>query len=77
MWLAGSLVVACELLVVACLCDLAPQPGIKPGPPVLGVQSLNHWATREVPCLIFKIYISLNAIEAPYTSTFSFDPILL
>ena len=29
--------------------DLAPWPGIKPGPPALGAQSLSHWTTREVP----------------------------
>ena len=49
MWHAGSLVAACELLVVACVWDLVPRPGIEPGPPALGVWSLSHWATREVP----------------------------
>ena len=29
--------------------DLVPQPGIEPRPPALGVQSLTHWTTREVP----------------------------
>ena len=29
--------------------DLVPQPGIKPGPPALGAQSLSHWTTTEVP----------------------------
>ena len=34
------------------VCDnLAPQPGIKPTPPALEAQSLNHWATREVPVI--------------------------
>ena len=28
--------------------DLVP-PGIEPGTPALGVQSLRDWATREVP----------------------------
>ena len=28
---------------------LAPRPGIKPMPPALGAQSLNHWTAREVP----------------------------
>ena len=50
---AGSLVVACKLLVAACMWDLVPQPGIEPGPPALGAQSLNHHATREVPENIF------------------------
>ena len=54
----GSLVVTCELLVVACMWDLVPWPGIEPGPPALGAQSLNHWATREVlPPLFFILYI--------------------
>ena len=28
---------------------LVPQPGIKPVPPALEAQSLNHWTAREVP----------------------------
>ena len=51
--LAGSLVVAFELLVSACVWDLVPWPGIEPGPPALGVRSLNHCATREVPGFCF------------------------
>ena len=31
--------------------DLAPQLGIKPRPPALGVQNLSHWTTRQVPTL--------------------------
>ena len=43
----ASLVVACGL---SCgMWILVPQPGIEPGPPALGVWSLNHWTTREVP----------------------------
>ena len=33
--------------------DLVPQPGIKPGPPALGAESLSHWTTREVPANYF------------------------
>ena len=43
------LVVACGLLVAACMRDLVPQPGMEPRPPALGVRSLTHWTTREVP----------------------------
>ena len=32
---------ACEILVSA--------PGFEPVPPALEAQSLNHWATRELP----------------------------
>ena len=32
--------------------DLVPWPGIEPGPPALGVKSLSHWTTREVPQLL-------------------------
>ena len=28
--------------------DLVPPPGIEPGTPALGMQSLSHWTTREV-----------------------------
>ena len=38
--------------------NLVPQPGIEP--PVVEVQSLNHWTTREVPkstCLFFFIFV--------------------
>ena len=46
---------ACELLVAACMRGLVPRPGIEPGPPALGVQSLTHWTTREVPGTVFLI----------------------
>ena len=29
--------------------DPVPSPGMEPGPPALGVWSLNHWTTGEVP----------------------------
>ena len=29
--------------------DLVPWPGTEPRAPVLGVQSLSHWTTRDVP----------------------------
>ena len=38
--------VACGILV--------PRPGIKPIPPAVEVQSLNHWTTREVPLEAFS-----------------------
>ena len=44
---------ACKLLVAACVWDLVSCPGIEPGPPALGVHSLNHCATREVPKTLF------------------------
>ena len=30
---------------------LVPWPGLEPGPPALGAQSLRHWSIREVPPL--------------------------
>ena len=41
----GSLVAACELLVVAW--GSSSLIGIKPGPPALGAWSLSHWTNRE------------------------------
>ena len=54
-WLCRILVVVCRIFNcgIQNLCcsmrDLVPQPGIKPGPPALGVWGLSHWTTREVP----------------------------
>ena len=48
----GIFIEACGLLVVACMRDLFPRLGIEPGPPALGMQSLTHWATREVPLVV-------------------------
>ena len=31
--------------------------GIEPVPPALAAQSLNHWATREVPQVVFYCYV--------------------
>ena len=31
------------------LCNWVPWPGIRPKPATLGVQSLRHWTTRDVP----------------------------
>ena len=28
--------------------DLVSGPGIEPGPPALGVQSLSHWTTKGI-----------------------------
>ena len=54
---AGSLVAAFGLLVAARMQDLVPRPGIKPGPPALGVRSLTHWTTREVPVFFLMITV--------------------
>ena len=77
LWLqhAGS------FLVAACLRDLAPQPGVEPGPPALGAWSLTHWTTREVPaCVLDKDgynlakteehkFLSSDRLEPNYDST--------
>ena len=56
LWLCWVLVAACELLVAACVWDLVPGPGIEPGPPALGAQSLVHWTTTEGPIYFFNVY---------------------
>ena len=56
-WLHWVLLVACGILSCGTSTlsrgewDLVPLPGIEPRPPALGVQSLSHWTTREVPTL--------------------------
>ena len=55
----GSLVVARSIFsysmqTLSCsMWDLVPWPGIKPRPPVLGVWTLSHWTTREVPVTLY------------------------
>ena len=44
---AGSLAVACELLVAAGGCGSLTRDQM--GPSELGTRNLSHWATREVP----------------------------
>ena len=46
---------ACEHLVVACG-NLVLWWGIKPWPPALGVPSLSHWTTRQVPTSFKFLY---------------------
>ena len=51
-YLAVSGFISCGIWTFSCgMCDLLiiPWTGIEPRPSVLGVQSLSHWATKEVP----------------------------
>ena len=46
----GALILVAARRILRCsMWDLVPWPGIEPGLPALGVQSLSHWTTREVP----------------------------
>ena len=36
--------------------NLVPRPGIEPWPTALGMQSLSHWTTREVPILFTNLF---------------------
>ena len=51
-WLCWVLIATCGIFSCG-MQDLVPQPGIEPGSPTLGAQSLSHWATREVPEKVF------------------------
>ena len=51
---------------------LVPQPGIELVPPELEAQSLNHWATREVPlaaiysaCTVHQALVYVLHISSP------------
>ena len=46
MWLCQVLAAACRLHSSG-VWDVVLQTGVKSGPPALGAQSLNHWATRK------------------------------
>ena len=58
-------------LVVACMWDLVPRPGIEPGPPALGAWSLTHWTTREVSRIHFKIRHLFKSFALCVTSVLS------
>ena len=46
----GTWGLSCGMRAPSCsMWGLVPEPGIEPGPPVVGAGSLNHWITREVP----------------------------
>ena len=51
-WLFWVLVAACRIFGCSTW-DLVPWPGIEPGPPALGAQSLSLWAARKVPKKIY------------------------
>ena len=53
--------VACGILV--------PRPGIKPVPPAVEAQSLNHWTSREVPIFVYI------AVYPPIEWTFVLIPL--
>jgi len=47
---------SCGMRTLCCnVCDLLLWPGMEPRLPALGVWSLSHWTTREVPALFFLI----------------------
>ena len=59
---------AATLVEVCKLWSPVSQPRIEPGTPAVGVQSLSHWTTREVPPCYFEAnpehiisYVSLSA----------------
>ena len=64
-WLHQVLVVACRIFsygiqTLSCgKCELVLWPWIKPSTPALGVWSLSHWTTREVPLEVLQFYFSV------------------
>ena len=50
-WLCWILIPAHSIFSCG-IWNLVPWPGIEPGPPTFGTQSLSHWTTREVPVVI-------------------------
>ena len=54
-WLHWALVAACRIFGCG-MWDLIPWPGVEPGPPALGMQSLSHWTTREALDFFFFPY---------------------
>ena len=57
--------------------DLVPWPGIKPGPSASGVQSFNHWTTRDVPVFPFLFEpCSMKDLSSQMTRNQTCTPVL-
>ena len=62
-----------DLLIALCgifscgMWDLFLQPGIEPGPLVLGVQRLSHETTKEVPENVYDYFLILYTFELQYS----------
>ena len=55
-FVAACGIFSCGMWTLSCsMWDLVPWPGIELGAPALGVQSLSHLTTREVPALPFMM----------------------
>ena len=64
----GSFVVACFTLGCG-MWDLVPWLGMEPGSPALGVWSLSHWTTGEVPpCNVFLLSVFPSAMVWMFVS---------
>ena len=50
-----------------------PQPGIEPIPPAVEAWNVNHWTTRKVPHLIFRL-LFWPRNSAFYLQTQAFNP---
>ena len=53
--------------------DLVLRPGIEPRPPALGAWSLNHWATSEVPMVLFYLVVVVAFISLFFLTIFYFS----
>ena len=42
---------------------LVPRPGMEPVPSALGVRTLNHWTTREIPVNLFLLTSYFGFLE--------------
>ena len=82
-WLYQVLVAAPGILSCG-MWDLVPWPGIEPRLPALEALSLNHWTTREVPSLEFRVLLLLllsrfsrvQLCATPYTAAHQAPPSL-
>ena len=62
----------CDLWTISwSMWDLVPWPGTEPRPPVLGVQNLSHWTTREVPYSRAS-YITLSLLVISSTTAIGY-----
>ena len=70
---------SCSLRILSCSTWnllIVPCPGVKPGPPTLGVQRFSHWTIREVPRARFLESTSHNFVPSTWTLPSFWTPLL-
>ena len=79
-FVAARGIFSCGMQTLSCgMWDQVPWPGVKPRLPALGMWSLSHWTTREVPRMgVFTVllwYVSVTSLPWPFCHECPYHPL--